>query len=301
MKYQKRFPIILDNEDNIEKFCINAKDLYKEIIQSEDTSNFSRWIKRAIKNYGFTENTDFSTISPIGRIGNKSLIAQGGDIKSTTYILSVDMSKQLAMIDKKETGFITRKYFILMENIVTKNKEWLAIRDPEKEEYKKILDKFVTYIPQSSVIGRLLEHKEKNIVVKSTERGIMQHDIYSWQINAKYAITELQVTKESDLVRNIIRTWLEDTTPEQRKNVIDIIYNILVSADATTMRDLSSAKVKSLGRILKLYNKVDENDKKLILKVFASLGTATKQNLKTREPKKEIILNKKKIWTKGNI
>ncbi len=171
----------------------------------------------------------------------------------------------------------------------------------QKEEYKKILDKFVTYIPQSSVIGRLLEHKEKNIVVKSTERGIMQHDIYSWQINAKYAITELQVTKESDLVRNIIKTWLEDTTPEQRKNVIDIIYNILVSADATTMRDLSSAKVKSLGRILKLYNKVDENDKKLILKVFASLGTATKQNLKTREPKKEIILNKKKIWTKGNI
>lgn len=67
MKYQKRFPIILDNEDNIEKFCINAKDLYKEIIQSEDTSNFSRWIKRAINNYGFIENADFSTISPIGR------------------------------------------------------------------------------------------------------------------------------------------------------------------------------------------------------------------------------------------
>lgn len=32
IKYQKRFPIIWDNEDNIEKFCINAKDLYKEII-----------------------------------------------------------------------------------------------------------------------------------------------------------------------------------------------------------------------------------------------------------------------------
>lgn len=25
MKYQKRFPIILDNEDNIEKFCIDAR------------------------------------------------------------------------------------------------------------------------------------------------------------------------------------------------------------------------------------------------------------------------------------
>ena len=151
-----------------------------------------------------------------------------------------------------------------------------------KKEYKRILNKFVTYIPQSSVIGRLLEHEEKNIVVKSIERGIMQHDIYSWQINSNHVITEKQVTKESELVRNIIRTWLEDTTPEQRKNVIDIIYNILVSSDATTMKDISSSKVKSLGKILKLYNKVDEKDKKLIMQVFLSLGTATKQNLKLK-------------------
>lgn len=66
MKYQKRFPIILDNEDNIEKFCIEARMLYKEIIQSDDMSHFSRWIKRAIKNYGFVENSDFAMISPIG-------------------------------------------------------------------------------------------------------------------------------------------------------------------------------------------------------------------------------------------
>ncbi len=138
MTYQKRFPIILDNEDNIEKFCINARDLYKEIIQSEDISHFSRWIKRAIKNYGFIENADFSTIRPSGLIGDKSLIAQGGDIKSVTYTLSVDMAKQLAMIDKKESGFIARKYFIFMEDIVDRNKEWFAIRDPEKEEYKKM-------------------------------------------------------------------------------------------------------------------------------------------------------------------
>lgn len=148
----------------------------------------------------------------------------------------------------------------------------------QKEEYKRILDKFVTYIPQSSVIGRLLEHEERNIVVKSIEKGIMQHDIYSWQVHANHVITE-NITKESELVRNIIRTWLEDTTQEQRKNVIDIIYHILISSDATTMRDISSAKIRNLGKILKLYNKVDEKDKKMITQVFLSLGTATKHNL----------------------
>ena len=135
MEYQKRFPIILDNEDNIEKFCIDARILYKEIIQSDDMSHFSRWMKRAIKNYGFAENIDFSMISQIGRIKE---FAKGGDTKSKTYTLSVDMAKQLAMIDKKESGFVARRYFILMERIVSDNKEWLAIRDPEKVEYKKM-------------------------------------------------------------------------------------------------------------------------------------------------------------------
>ena len=55
MEYQRRFPIILDNEDNIEKFCIDARELYKNIIQSDDMSHFSRWMKRAIKNYRFEE------------------------------------------------------------------------------------------------------------------------------------------------------------------------------------------------------------------------------------------------------
>lgn len=137
MTYQKRFPIILDNEDNIEKFCINARDLYKDIIQSDDMSNFSRWMKRALKNYRFEENLDFIMVSPIGRTKE---FAQGGDTRSVDYTLSVDMAKQLAMVDKKESGFIARKYFILMERIVKANKEWLEVRYPERKEYKDMCE-----------------------------------------------------------------------------------------------------------------------------------------------------------------
>ena len=134
MKYQKRLPILIEN-DEVQGFCIDVRTLYKQIIGSSDMSHFSRWIKRAIKNYGFAENVDFTTISPLGR-GTK--VDNGGDIKSIDYYCSMDMAKQLAMVDKKETGFIARKYFILMERIVKENKDWLEIRDPEKLEYKRM-------------------------------------------------------------------------------------------------------------------------------------------------------------------
>lgn len=133
MEYQRRFPIILDNEDNIEKFCIDARELYKNIIQSDDMSHFSRWMKRAIKNYRFEENIDFTLIRPTGLIKS---FASGGDVKSVNYTLTIDMAKQLAIVDKKESGFVARKYFILMEQIVKDNKDWLDIRIPERKEYK---------------------------------------------------------------------------------------------------------------------------------------------------------------------
>lgn len=29
LKYQEKFPVILDNEDNLEKFCIDARTLWE--------------------------------------------------------------------------------------------------------------------------------------------------------------------------------------------------------------------------------------------------------------------------------
>lgn len=192
MKYQKRFPIILDNEDKIERFCIEARMLYKEIIQSDDMSHFSRWIKRAIKNYGFVENSDFAMISPIGRIKE---FAKGGDVKSKTYTLTVDMAKQLAMIDKKESGFIARKYFILIEKIVANNKDWLAIRDPEKVEYKKMSEEVCNWC------YRIWHRKayRSDYAVEADMLNVIVSGKTSQQLKSEYGVSA------NDLIRDYLK------------------------------------------------------------------------------------------------
>ncbi len=65
----------------------------------------------------------------------------------TSCMLKLDTAEDIAMYigalprtnkDTKEISRMYRKYFRLLEDIVYQNKEWLAIRDPEKEEYKKM-------------------------------------------------------------------------------------------------------------------------------------------------------------------
>ena len=46
----------------------------------------------------------------------------------------------------------------------------------------EISERIRTIVPQSSVIGMLLEHEESYEVVASTQLGIFQHDMFSWQL-----------------------------------------------------------------------------------------------------------------------
>lgn len=69
---------------------------------------FSDWIKHRISQYGFEENQDFRSFSP------KSEKPQGGR-RSTEYHLSLDMAKELSMVENNEQGRAARRYFIAME------------------------------------------------------------------------------------------------------------------------------------------------------------------------------------------
>ena len=100
------------------------------------------------------------------------------------------------------------------------------------DNYLKMLERINTYIPQSSIIGRLLEHEDDYEIVYSTQKGLMQHDIYSWQIKGNNLKKIENLTEDSQFINKVVRTWLQNTTPQQRENFVNIIYDVLISTEA---------------------------------------------------------------------
>ena len=64
-------------------------------------------------------------------------------------------------------------------------------------EHKPVAGKITTLLPESSVVGMLLEHEEAYQVVRSTQVGLMQHDGFSWQVKGERFehLTYMQNTK----------------------------------------------------------------------------------------------------------
>lgn len=156
----------------------------------------------------------------------------------------------------------------------------------ESNEYKEILNRTYTYVPQTSIIGMLLYHEEECVVVKSNKSLIMQHDVLSWEVNDDKLTRLNSVNKKSKYIDDVMSSLLL-LPNEDKKRFFDVFYQILSSTGAKTMKDLSQAKIKSIKDILENYKKLNEEDKKIFIKVWKEIIKTAKTNISNCLPLKK--------------
>ena len=105
------------------KKAVNARELHAFL---ESKQEFANWIKSRIEKYGFVENQDFESFDNI-------IKRETGATVRKDYVLSIDMAKELSMVENNEKGRLARKYFIECEKAVTKQSSLL-------EDKLKVID-----------------------------------------------------------------------------------------------------------------------------------------------------------------
>lgn len=86
---------------------INARDLHAFLEVGKD---FSNWIKDRISLYGFVEHVDYVVFAKTGE--NSS-----GGRPQREYSLTLDMAKELSMVERNAKGKQARQYFIQCERV----------------------------------------------------------------------------------------------------------------------------------------------------------------------------------------
>jgi anti-repressor protein len=95
-------PTHQDDEGNI---LVNGRDLHDFL---DIDTKYTDWFNRMLK-YGFTEGTDFIAISQKGET------AQGNSFVRLNHAMSIDMAKEISMIQRNQKGKQARQYFIAVE------------------------------------------------------------------------------------------------------------------------------------------------------------------------------------------
>ena len=97
---------------------VDARVLHSELKVGKD---FTNWIKGRISKYEFIENEDYK-FYPLKQTNQKS---HGGDRKSKHYSLTLDMAKELSMLENNKIGRTSRKYFIAIDKAFKARHLWI--------------------------------------------------------------------------------------------------------------------------------------------------------------------------------
>lgn len=87
---------------------VSARELHGFL---EVKTDLGRWIERRVKKYGFTEHHDFVKVS-------QKCETSGGSQEVIDFALTLDMAKELAMVEGNERGKQARQYFIACERML---------------------------------------------------------------------------------------------------------------------------------------------------------------------------------------
>lgn len=88
-----------------DKQTVSARDLHERL---NIGTQYTKWFERMTE-YGFDEGVDYETIS------QKRLTAQGNETTYTNHFISLDMAKQICMIQRTPEGKECRQYLIDLE------------------------------------------------------------------------------------------------------------------------------------------------------------------------------------------
>lgn len=131
---------------------VSARELHEYL---GVTDRFQRWFDKRVKKYCFEEGLDFTGVKIFTVVNN------GAKMELQDYAITLDMAKELCLIQENELGRLARKYFIerdkklsMIEDEVRKQINNGHIGGAQSKEFTKYPHAYVDELMyKSSVLG----------------------------------------------------------------------------------------------------------------------------------------------------
>lgn len=141
--------------------------------------------------------------------------------------------------------------------------------------YNAILPRVRSFLPQSSVVGMLMEHREETHVILSAQHALMQHDPYTWEIERGDLVRVGELTPGSIFVDKAVKDWVREMPPAELEKAVDAVFAVLEASDAVRLRNLWNGK--NSVAVLRAVRDMDPATREMVKEALRYLGSAVKE------------------------
>lgn len=141
----------------------------------------------------------------------------------------------------------------------------------ESQEYQNMKERIYIYLPQSALVGMLLQQQEDYVVVKSNRIWVAQHDPFSWVIkDGDFQYVET-IKNSAKFFNETLNEWISSLGDEKRELFVDTLFQVVYAADAETVYDLTEDWYKKAIAVLGAIKGIDNETRKFVLQTINAL------------------------------
>lgn len=147
-------------------------------------------------------------------------------------------------------------------------------------EYKSVLKKVRSTMPECSIIGMLMDNEYKNNIIETSKNGIMAHDGLTWQVLRNRFVESDGLVEESIMIDKTIKKWYKDVDNETRGLFLDIVFSPFLENGYNYMSEVSGAKLRSFLEIKKAIDKLPDDQKNMFMEILKKLAVSSGETIK---------------------
>ena len=147
------------------------------------------------------------------------------------------------------------------------------------EKIDRVRDRIHKTLPQSSLIGMLMEQECPCTIVHSNEKSVAQHNPFSWEVKGNAFATEKALTVDAKILYKMVNDWADNYSDEECAQFIDVLFDVIEGTGAATFDEMGANLKEAIPIIVKEASDMDPQMRKFMLRTFADLVKSGAQSV----------------------
>ena len=148
----------------------------------------------------------------------------------------------------------------------------------KSEAFQRTLPKVEKTIPQSSLVGMLLENQEDFLVVKSSSVSLWQHDPFSWNVEDGQFCLLSELTPGAKQRDATLNEWIRELSEEERERFVDALFEVIDVNGIDTVSEFGSSWKKNIPAAFQKVSQLDPETREFVFSALKKLAALRTRN-----------------------
>ena len=145
--------------------------------------------------------------------------------------------------------------------------------------FTRSMYKMKTYLPEASIIGTMLDHPERVLIIKSTAPMVQQHDPRRWAVGRDSFVLAESLTSGARSLRHSLIDFNHSIPEKQRGELWDALFQAFDELNITDVFQITANKLLGTVRFSRVIMSLEPETRRYVLHMFGEIINALRGNI----------------------